>query len=125
MGDSLKKVKSGDDLVIPAQTFNTFVDSARDFLARQHREAQTATSMSGTSSGRTCGTRCRRGVSPVRFRPPSSRTRTPWRPSAPASLGPEIQREQFSDKPKHFRYANPPAFSPNRCASTRSYVRRL
>ena len=36
MGDSLKKVKSGDPLKIPAATFNTFVDSARDHLQHQH-----------------------------------------------------------------------------------------
>ena len=29
MNDPLKKVKSGDALVIPAQTFNTFIDAAR------------------------------------------------------------------------------------------------
>ena len=37
---SLRKVKPGDPLVIPAATFNTFVDAAQDFLARQHRQAQ-------------------------------------------------------------------------------------
>lgn len=42
MGDTLKKVKSGDALVIPAQTFNTFIDAARDFRARQQENAQTA-----------------------------------------------------------------------------------
>jgi hypothetical protein len=47
MSDTLKKVKAGDPLVIPAATFNTFVDAARDFLARQHRQTQ-----SGTPSGR-------------------------------------------------------------------------
>jgi len=35
MGDNLKKVRSGDPLDIPAATFNTFIDSARDFLSRQ------------------------------------------------------------------------------------------
>jgi hypothetical protein len=34
VGDALKKVKPRDPLVIPATTFNTFVDAARDFLAR-------------------------------------------------------------------------------------------
>ena len=38
----MKKVKSGDALVIPAQTFNTFIDAARDFRARQQERAQTA-----------------------------------------------------------------------------------
>jgi hypothetical protein len=47
MGDAMKKVKPGDPLVIPAATFNTFIDSARDFLARQHQQAQ-----AGTPSGR-------------------------------------------------------------------------
>ena len=35
MTDTLRKVKSGDPLVIPARTFNTFVDAARDFQERQ------------------------------------------------------------------------------------------
>ena len=35
MVDILRKVKSGDALEIPAQTFNTFVDSAQDYLQRQ------------------------------------------------------------------------------------------
>ena len=35
MGDTLKKVQSGDPLKIPAATFNTFVDAAQDFLRRQ------------------------------------------------------------------------------------------
>jgi len=43
MANILAKVKSGDSLKIPAATFNTFVDSARDFLARQHQQAQTGT----------------------------------------------------------------------------------
>ena len=42
MVDHMKKVKSGDALVIPAQTFNTFIDAARDFRARQQENAQTA-----------------------------------------------------------------------------------
>ena len=35
MGDHLKKVKTGDPLVIPAQAFNSFVDAANDLKARQ------------------------------------------------------------------------------------------
>ncbi len=35
MGDTLKRVKPGDSLAIPASTFNTFVDAAQDFLRRQ------------------------------------------------------------------------------------------
>jgi hypothetical protein len=43
MTSMLQKVKRGDPLVIPAGTFNTFVDAARDFQQRQRdrqREAQ-------------------------------------------------------------------------------------
>ena len=39
---SLKKVKSGDSQEIPAATFNTFIDAARDFRSRQQGRAQTA-----------------------------------------------------------------------------------
>jgi len=39
---SLQKVKPGDPLVIPAGTFNTFIDAARDFRARQQGRTQTA-----------------------------------------------------------------------------------
>lgn len=35
MGTTLKKVRSGDPLVIPAATFNAFVDVARDYQERQ------------------------------------------------------------------------------------------
>ncbi len=35
MGDTFKKVQSGDPLRIPAETFNTFIDAARDFKARR------------------------------------------------------------------------------------------
>ena len=38
MGDPLKKVQPGQPLRIPAQTFNTFVDAARDFLQRQQNQ---------------------------------------------------------------------------------------
>lgn len=31
----MKKVRPGDPLVIPAATFNTFIDAARDFQDRQ------------------------------------------------------------------------------------------
>ncbi len=40
MGDTLRKVQVGDPLAIPASTFNSFIDAARDFRARQ----QSATS---------------------------------------------------------------------------------
>lgn len=43
MGDTFKKVQSGDPLRIPAETFNTFIDAARDFKARRQsrtRESQ-------------------------------------------------------------------------------------
>lgn len=36
MTESLKKVKPGDKLQIPAQTYNLFVDAALDFRGRQH-----------------------------------------------------------------------------------------
>ncbi|HEV58126.1 MAG TPA: hypothetical protein ENN87_11655 [Phycisphaerales bacterium] len=36
MGDTLKKVKPGDPMVIPADTFNTFVDAARGHVNRRH-----------------------------------------------------------------------------------------
>ena len=35
MGDSFGKVRSGDPLRIPAETFNTFIDTARDFKSRR------------------------------------------------------------------------------------------
>jgi hypothetical protein len=35
MAGPMQKVKRGDPLVIPASTFNTFVDAARDFQDRQ------------------------------------------------------------------------------------------
>lgn len=34
MGDPFKKVQRGDPLRIPAETFNTFIDAAKDFRAR-------------------------------------------------------------------------------------------
>ena len=40
MGDALKKVKSGDPLVIPSQTFNTFIDAARAHKASQQASSQ-------------------------------------------------------------------------------------
>lgn len=43
MGDTLKKVKPGEPLAIPAATFNTFVDAARDFLSRQRNTSRTPT----------------------------------------------------------------------------------
>jgi len=38
-GDAMKKVKSGDPLSIPAETFNTFIDAARAWRAQQHNRA--------------------------------------------------------------------------------------
>jgi len=35
MTPALQKVRRGDPLVIPAATFNTFIDAARDFQQRQ------------------------------------------------------------------------------------------
>ncbi len=50
MGDVLKKVQPGDTLRIPAATFNTFIDAARDFRSRQqtsHQNAQPGFRQSG------------------------------------------------------------------------------
>jgi len=41
MGDTLKKVKPGDPLAIPAATFNTFVDAAQEHLRRQQSIGRT------------------------------------------------------------------------------------
>jgi len=41
MGDTMKKVKSGDPLVIPSQTFNSFIDAAQAHKARQQASNQT------------------------------------------------------------------------------------
>lgn len=38
----LKKVKSGEALVIPAQTFNTFIDAARNYRQRAQNRGQKA-----------------------------------------------------------------------------------
>ena len=35
MGDAMKKVKPGDPLILPAATYNAFVDAARDRQERQ------------------------------------------------------------------------------------------
>lgn len=40
MGDTLKKVRTGDPLAIPAATFNTFIDAAQDYQDRQHDSKQ-------------------------------------------------------------------------------------
>jgi hypothetical protein len=40
MADRFKKVHPGDPLVISATAYNTFVDAARDYLARQQDQAQ-------------------------------------------------------------------------------------
>jgi hypothetical protein len=39
----MRKVKSGDPLVIPAETFNTFIDAARDVRGRQHSQGRRVT----------------------------------------------------------------------------------
>jgi hypothetical protein len=36
----MNKVKPGDPLKIPAATFNTLIDVARDFRAQQHNSSQ-------------------------------------------------------------------------------------
>ncbi len=40
MGDHLRKVRSGERLRIPAETFNSFIDSARDLKERRQRQGQ-------------------------------------------------------------------------------------
>jgi len=40
---SMKKVTSGEPLRIPAETFNTFVDAARDFQSRQRSRSASRT----------------------------------------------------------------------------------
>ena len=40
MSEPLKKVAAGDLLAIPAETFNTFIDMARDYRSRQVGVAQ-------------------------------------------------------------------------------------
>lgn len=40
MGDPLQKVQRGDRLRIPAETFNTFIDAARDFRQRTQNRGQ-------------------------------------------------------------------------------------
>jgi len=43
MSDPMKKVQSGDPLVIPAQAYNAFVDAAKDFQQRTRHVGQQAT----------------------------------------------------------------------------------
>ena len=43
MSDPLKKVRTGDPLVVPAQAYNAFIDAARDFQQRTAHIGQTAT----------------------------------------------------------------------------------
>jgi len=43
MPDSLRKVRRGDPLEIPAETFNTFIDAARDFQNRTQNRQSTNT----------------------------------------------------------------------------------
>ena len=40
MGDPFKKVQRGDKLRIPAETFNTFIDAAKDFRQRTQNRGQ-------------------------------------------------------------------------------------
>ena len=40
MGDTFKKVQSGDPLRIPAETFNTFIDAAQDFKSRRQSSSR-------------------------------------------------------------------------------------
>ena len=50
MASTLQKVRRGDPLVIPAGTFNTFVDAARDFQQRQ-RSAERRTQRDQLDTG--------------------------------------------------------------------------
>ncbi len=43
MVDALKKVQSGDPLVIPAATYNTFIDAAQDYRQRTRRLGRQST----------------------------------------------------------------------------------
>jgi len=43
VGDALKKVRAGDPMRIPAHTYNTFIDAARDYL--EHREGNARDAM--------------------------------------------------------------------------------
>ena len=43
MSDHMKKVQSGDPLVVPAQAYNAFIDAAKDFQQRTRHVGQTAT----------------------------------------------------------------------------------
>jgi hypothetical protein len=61
----LKKVKAGDPLVIPAATFNTFVDAAQDFRNRQHRQERPA--QAAGRSGGTIRIKNASGAAPGRF----------------------------------------------------------
>lgn len=54
----LHKVQSGDPLVIPAATFNTFVDTAQEFLRRGRSIGRTSAAIGDT--GRTTRKRSRR-----------------------------------------------------------------
>jgi len=38
VGDALRKVRSGERLSIPAETFNSFIDAARDLKERRQRQ---------------------------------------------------------------------------------------
>jgi hypothetical protein len=47
----LKKVKPGDPLVMPATTYNAFVDAARDYLARQQDQLALSLARGARHSG--------------------------------------------------------------------------
>ena len=42
MGDPFKKVQRGEPLRIPAETFNTFIDAAKDFRQRTQNRGQSS-----------------------------------------------------------------------------------
>jgi len=43
IADHMKKVQTGDPLVVPAQAYNAFVDAAKDFQQRTRHVGQQAT----------------------------------------------------------------------------------
>ncbi len=51
MGNAFRKVKTGDQLRIPASAYNAFVDAALDLRGRQQNRGQTAQPGSEGRSG--------------------------------------------------------------------------
>ena len=88
MGDPLRKVRSGEKLAIPAETFNTFIDAARDLKERRQRR----------------GTRARQevrqsGVVPVRNDSGADRERFEVLGVDSLIYGPADNEEEFKNRP--------------------------